>query len=309
MAGPQNRFRTACLLLTALGIALAVFLVSCPRQAPKEAAGAVPAAVPPSSTPAPAAVEPSTSTPAPTLAPVEPSSSPVRPPVTGRMAIVIDDAGYSLAELEPFLRLPIPLAVAVLPNLPNSAEAARRVRAAGKELLLHLPMEPDGGENPGPGALLSGATAEEVERLVDGALASVPGAVGVNNHMGSRATADPALMRDLLAILARRGLFYLDSRTTAETVGMRVSRALGVPALERRVFLDAEPGGGAIERAFALAVAEAARDGWSVAIGHVQTAGLLTILARAPGQLRSAGVAAAAVGELARSGGGGGAAR
>ncbi len=117
-----------------------------------------------------------------------------RPEEKGRLAVVIDDAGYDLDELQPFLELPMPLAVAVLPNLPHSREAARRVLAAGKELLLHLPMEPEGRENPGPGALLTADSPEETRRLLDAALATVPGAVGMNNHMGSRATADEVLM-------------------------------------------------------------------------------------------------------------------
>lgn len=228
-------------------------------------------------------------------------SEPSHPAARGRLAVVIDDAGYDLALLQPFLDLSMPLAVAVLPNLPHSAEAARRVLAAGKELLLHLPMEPEGGENPGPGALLTGQPAVEIERLLDEALASVPGAVGVNNHMGSKATADPAFMDVVLEALGRRGLFFVDSRTTGLTVAAAEAGRLGVPSLERRVFLDAVDG--AAESSLQAAIADAARDGTAVAIGHVQTDGLADILRRAAGGMERSGVRPATLASLIAGGG------
>ena len=214
---------------------------------------------------------------------------------------MIDDAGYDLDALQPFLDLPMPLAVAVLPNLPHSDEAAHRVLAAGKELLLHLPMEPEGGEDPGPGALLTGQPAAEIERLLDAALASVPGAVGVNNHMGSKATADPAFMDVVLGALERRGLFFVDSRTTSLTVAASEAERLGVPALERRVFLDAVDGGA--EESLQAAIAAAARDGSAVAIGHVQTDGLAAILRGAAVGMERSGVRPATLASLIAGGG------
>jgi hypothetical protein len=206
------------------------------------------------------------------------------------MAIIIDDAGYDLAELDPFLELRIPLAVAVLPNLPHSGEAARRVKQAGKELLLHLPMEPEGGEDPGPGALLTGESPAEIERLLEAALQTVPGASGVNNHMGSKATADEALMTTVLSAIGQEGLFFVDSRTTAATVGARVAAGLGVPFLERDVFIDASHSDGEIAEAFASGIALAAQQGTAILIGHVQNPGVLAILRGSDGALREAGV-------------------
>jgi uncharacterized protein len=217
-----------------------------------------------------------------------PAAEPVRPMERGRLALLIDDAGYDLDELQEFLDLPIPLSVAVLPNLPHSVEAARRVQSAGKELLLHLPMEPEGGEDPGPGALLTGQSAAELERRLAAALESVPGAVGVNNHMGSKATADPVFMTDLLALLGRRGLFFVDSRTTPRTVAAGEAARQGVPYLARKVFLDAVDGG--IEKSVDAAIAVAVRQGSAVAIGHVQTEGLAAILRRAADGMERSGV-------------------
>jgi hypothetical protein len=270
-------------------VGLAVVLVSCPKEKPLETPAPTPAPQP-----APAAAEPVPEPPATGVS--APAVEPVRPSPQGLLAIVIDDAGYDLSELQPFLELPMPLAVAVLPNLPHSSEAARRVLAAGKELLLHLPMEPEGGENPGPGALLTGQPAGELERLLDEALQSVPGAVGVNNHMGSRATADRALMGVVLGELARRRLFFVDSRTTTLTVAASEADRLGVPYLARKVFLDAVDGG--IEQSLDAAVAAAAHGGSAVAIGHVQSGELAAILRRAADGMERAGVRPAALSTL-----------
>jgi polysaccharide deacetylase 2 family uncharacterized protein YibQ len=214
------------------------------------------------------------------------------------MAVIVDDAGYDLAELEPFLELPIPLAVAVLPNLPHSREAALRVKQAGKELLLHLPMEPEGGENPGPGALLTGDSQAEIERLLESALQSVPGATGVNNHMGSKATADEALMTTVLRALERKGLFFVDSRTTANTVGARVAERVGVPFVERDVFIDASHSDAEIAEAFASGTALAAKKGTAVLIGHVQNPAVLAILRDSDRTLREARVRPSTLSEI-----------
>jgi polysaccharide deacetylase 2 family uncharacterized protein YibQ len=280
----QSRYRTAVALLVLAAAGLAAVLVSCPR--PKR---------PDVRLPSPAAVGPAGGTTSPPTRPesaggvsAAPAAVPIRPVEGGRLALVIDDAGYDLDELQPFLELPMPLAIAVLPNLPHSVEAARRVRSAGKELLLHLPMEPEGGQDPGPGALLTGQSAGQIERLLAAALESVPGAVGVNNHMGSKATADAVLMADLLDALQRRGLFFVDSRTTPHTVGDSEAARRGVPYLARRVFLDVVDGG--IEKSLQDAVEAAARQGSAVAIGHVQTAGLAAILRRAADSMERSGV-------------------
>lgn len=206
--------------------------------------------------------------------------------------MVIDDAGYDLEELKPFLALPIPLAVAVLPNLPHSRDAARMVLAAGKALLIHMPMEPEGQENPGPGALRTTDSPEETRRLLEAALATVPGAAGMNNHMGSRATADEVLMTRVLTFLGAKGMFFLDSRTTAETVGAAVAGRLGVKHLERDVFIDAANSADDISSAFHAGIARASRTGSAVLIGHVQNPGVLAILRSSAGALREAGVRA-----------------
>jgi hypothetical protein len=275
---------------------LAAVLVSCPKEKPVE----TPVSARPASQAEPAAAE-SEPEPRDTAVPA-PAAGPVHPSQRGLLAIVIDDAGYDLSDLQPFLDLPMPLAVAVLPNLPHSGEAARRVLAAGKELLLHLPMEPEGGEDPGPGALLTGQTPAELERLLDAALQSVPGAVGVNNHMGSKATADHAFMAVVLEALSRRGMFFVDSRTTTLTVAASDAERLGVPYLARKVFLDAVEEG--IEQSLDSAIAAAASGGSTVAIGHVQSRDLAAILRRAADGMERVGVRPATLSALIAGRGG-----
>lgn len=213
-----------------------------------------------------------------------------RPEKQGMLAVIIDDAGYNLGELQAFLDLPGPLTIAVLPNLPHSREAALRVVAAGKDVILHCPMEAAGGEDPGPGALRTDQAPAQVESLLAAAFASVPGAQGMNNHMGSRATTDEALMGTVLGFLKREGKFFVDSRTTADTVGPRVARDLGVPFLQRDVFIDESTSDPDIAAAFGRGIAEARTRGQAVLIGHVQNRGVVDILRAEERNLSAQGV-------------------
>ncbi len=217
-----------------------------------------------------------TANPRATESPVPPEHP--QPEKAGLLSVIIDDAGYSLSELQAFLDLPVPLTISVLPNLPHSTESARRILAAGKELILHCPMEPTGGENPGPGALYTGESTARTIQLLDAAFASVPGAMGMNNHMGSKATADPALMGDVIGYLKRHGLLFIDSRTTAETVGAQIARERGVRGTQRDVFIDDITTDAEIAAAFEKGVSEAHTRGTAVLIGHVQNRGVIDIL-------------------------------
>jgi len=158
----------------------------------------------------------------------------------GTVVFVIDDAGNNLWELEPFLRFPGPLTIAVLPGLPHSAQAARLIRAAGKEVFLHQPMEALGGQPPGPGAIYSGMSAAEIKSILSRNLAEIGPVAGMNNHQGSKITMDSEAMETILGFCAERGIYFLDSRTTAETVVPATAGRLGVTIGERDVFIDNE---------------------------------------------------------------------
>jgi hypothetical protein len=155
------------------------------------------------------------------------------------VAIIVDDVGYDPRTLADFEALGYPLTFSVLPQLDDSPRLARACAAAGFEVMLHLPMEPTRSElNPGPGCVMVDMTDSEVSALVAADLATVPGAVGVNNHMGSRATADRRVMRAVLSTLRRQGLFFVDSLTTRASVAEEAAAEVGVPYGRRSVFLD-----------------------------------------------------------------------
>lgn len=187
----------------------------------------------------------------------------------GRVALVIDDLGRSMADLQAIEGLGVPLSYAVLPFEEQTPQVVAELRDHGREILLHLPMEPATAEkDPGPGALRLGMTPEQLRQNTLAALQAVPGAVGVNNHMGSGLSADEPSMSTILGLLSSRGLFFLDSRTSARSVGYRVATRLGLPAAERQVFLDPDPNPEAIRAQFHRLLGLARTRGAAVAIGH-----------------------------------------
>jgi polysaccharide deacetylase 2 family uncharacterized protein YibQ len=199
--------------------------------------------------------------------------------VPGRLYLVLDDAGNSMSTLRDFLSLPIPFTVAVLPQRQHSVETALRVGAAGKEVILHQPMEARNGANPGVGSVGSSLSDDEIKELVAVNLDSVPGAVGLNNHMGSSATEDRRVMHSVLSEAKAKGLFFLDSRTTSATVARPVAEELGVPLVERHVFLDNTRTRDDILMALAGALGLAYEQPNVVMIGHI-TVGLLSEVIR-----------------------------
>ncbi len=208
-----------------------------------------------------------------------PGGVPERPkPPRGKLVLVIDDGGHNLRDLEPFLAFPGPLTIAILPRLPFSEEAARRARAAGKEVILHQPMEALGGEDPGPGAIRLGMDDLEIAAIIAGNLATVPGAVGMNNHMGSAVTREPGTMRAVLEAARASGLYYLDSLTVSDSVLHSVASHLNLKTWERDVFLDNYPERAAMLKQLDDGIKRAEKKGLSVMIGHVWSAELAQTL-------------------------------
>ena len=187
-----------------------------------------------------------------------------------RVAIVIDDLGQNFDRTQAFLALDAPLTFSILPDLPASRSTAVGVHRAGRDAMLHLPMEPRPGPHASPGKddLSVGMSRGEVNRIIEQDLASVPFVAGVNNHMGSRATADPKLMQSVMAVLAERRLFFIDSRTTPYSVALVAARRRGVPAFYRSVFLDDQPSVPYTLGQLRRLASAAARQGEALAIGH-----------------------------------------
>ncbi len=201
-----------------------------------------------------------------------------------RLAILVDDLGNDETAVERIASWSFPVSAAVLPALPGSELAARVLETRGKEVLLHLPMEPRGYPEvrPGPGVVLTSQSEQEIVRVLESDLASVPGAVGVNNHMGSLATADRRVMKSVADVLARRGLFFVDSRTTEATVARDAAEQAGVRSASRRVFLDDVPQSEAIRRQLEEAVERAKSEGAAIAIGHPHATTLLVLEGEMP---------------------------
>ncbi len=185
-----------------------------------------------------------------------------------RLAIILDDLGSDRSAADALFALPFPLTISVLPGHPFSTQAAEEAYRRGDQVLLHLPMESTGNENVEKVELRPGMNADEIAKILAGMLETVPHAAGVNNHQGSRATADPQLMGALMPALRERGLFFIDSRTTAQTVAYDVAQRDGVRTAYRTTFLDDVQTREAVLAQLEKAAAQADKQGWAIAIGH-----------------------------------------
>jgi polysaccharide deacetylase 2 family uncharacterized protein YibQ len=202
-----------------------------------------------------------------------PAASPVRTPARGkkpRVAIIIDDIGHLKRLGRQLIDLDLPLAMSVLPYTRHGAQLARLAHARGKVVMVHLPLEPLARwrADPGPGALKVKMKRAELVRLTRAALARVPFAVGVNNHMGSRFTRDREKMRIVLAELKKKGLFFVDSWTTGRSVAFGLARQMCLRSAIRTVFLDNNLDVRYISLQVIKLVSEARRRGQAVGIGH-----------------------------------------
>ncbi|MDP2757104.1 MAG: divergent polysaccharide deacetylase family protein [Desulfurivibrionaceae bacterium] len=203
------------------------------------------------------------------------------------VAIVIDDMGDRQNTGRTLIALDLPLSFAFLPFTPFSEELQKEARAKGRDILLHLPLEPvDSKANPGRGALTTAMDPETMQSRFREALQTIPTAVGISNHMGSRFTADPKAMRTLLPLVRARDLFFLDSVTGANSVAYDLAREMGVKTVRRTVFLDNDQNPDKIQAQLELLLRLAGEHGQAVGIGHPYPA-TLEALRRHQTQLRT----------------------
>jgi uncharacterized protein len=188
-----------------------------------------------------------------------------------RIAIVFEHAGASLTELEPIYAMHEPFGLGIFPHMRYSAQIAREAATRGLVPMLHLPMEPRNPLDIGPvsGAVWVRMGDAEIAQVVEGDLASAPGIVGVSNHAGSRATADPRVMAAALRVIKAHGLWFEENRTTAGSVATDVARRLGLRTTLVTTYLDDPPVG--IERKVRALIATATSRGWALAVGHITT--------------------------------------
>ncbi len=222
-------------------------------------------------------------------------------PATPVISIIVDDLGYQYEGGRRVVDLPGPVACSVLPHTPFGERLARAAHKAGKEVLLHLPMQPMNDEDPGFGALLLETGEQDLRRLLNANLAAVPHVVGINNHMGSLLTRHPGHMAWLMRSLRDdpRGLFFVDSVTSTQSVAMQIARENHVPSVRRDLFLDRDPEPEAVASQFEALIALARERGSAVAIGHPYP-GTLEVLERELPRLGEHGVRLISVAEFIR---------
>lgn len=201
----------------------------------------------------------------------------VIPAAAPRIALIIDDLGYSLRNGRRAINLPGAVTCSILPGTPHAHTLAQHARDTGKEIMLHLPMQGAPEKRVEPDSLSPEMTEGDFREILRLQLAAVPGVAGVNNHMGSALTPLPDQMNWLMDELAQRTLYFVDSRTTHLTVSKSAARTHQVPFMERDVFLDNDKDPAAIEKAFHQLVRKARKRGHAVGIAHAHSVTLATL--------------------------------
>ncbi len=187
------------------------------------------------------------------------------------LAVVIDDWGYPSMAVDMLLEFPLPLTQAILPYLPLSSRVALEAPERGHEIILHQPMEPfNTSMDMGPGGITVGMQAEAIRQQLQNNVDHLPGVVGLNNHMGSKVTSDHRTMEAVFTVLQDMDLFFLDSKTTPNTVTRQVAGQIPVPFAENRLFLDNENDAGYIRGQIQEAIELTQSRGAAVVIGHVR---------------------------------------
>jgi polysaccharide deacetylase 2 family uncharacterized protein YibQ len=248
-----------------------------PRAEEPKPASPAPPAEPLSATQPPAQAAPPAAEPKPEPAPsasTAPEPAPTPPPAASaangpRIAIIIDDIGETKAIAEQIIALDLPLAFSILPHTPHANHLASLAKARGRDILLHLPMEAtDPKWAPGPGGLLLSMSKAEIIATINQDLDTPYHAIGVNNHMGSKFSADPVAMRVFLNTIKARGLFFIDSLTAINSVGYPLARDLGLKTAKRDVFLDNDQDETKILAQIGKLIALARQHGSAIGIGH-----------------------------------------
>jgi uncharacterized protein len=198
---------------------------------------------------------------------------------TRTLSIVIDDFGNNMRGTREMLELPIALTVAVMPLMDTTKKDAELAHELGHEVIVHMPMEPVKGKRSwlGPGAITTDLSDAEIRKRVEEAIDSVPFAVGMNHHMGSKATANKRVMRIVLTVCRERGLYYLDSKTTPKSVIPELAKEIGVPYLENELFFDDVYTSQHISKQAGLVAKRLKSDKEIIAIGHVGITGNMMV--------------------------------
>jgi uncharacterized protein len=199
-----------------------------------------------------------------------------------RAALIIDDCGNNWRHAEGFVHAPLPLTLAVLPHLPYSVYIANEAHAAGKGVMLHFPMEASGPTDPGPGTLRLAMSPAERSRIIASNLEAVPHLEGVNNHEGSKVTADEPTMLEVLTAVKQRNLFFVDSLTSPRSCVALAAGRVGLRFSRRDVFIDNQDEVEAIKDQLRELIEDSLDRGEAIGIGHARPGTLTAILEMAP---------------------------
>lgn len=185
-----------------------------------------------------------------------------------KLAIVIDDVGYHSKEDAAIFAMPREISVAIIPAAPYARARNQEAKSQGRDILIHMPMQPVSAVKIEDGGLHLGMSEAQVNDRVNTAKNIVRDAIGMNNHMGSAATADPQLMTYLMTALQEKHLFFLDSRTIGKSVAGKIAKEQGVRSLDRHIFLDDSNEFADVQHQFKAAIHYARKHGTAIAIGH-----------------------------------------
>jgi len=186
-----------------------------------------------------------------------------------KIALIVDDIGYDLERAMEIINLRRPLTFSIFPQLLYSRHIAESAHKMGHEIMMHLPMEPDENWKRNPGLILQDMDRDQLQWMLETDLKSIPHVSGVNNHQGSKMTRDEAAMELVMDYLRRKDLYFVDSRTTSESVAFEVAKQLGLKAAENDVFLDNEKDVDYIKERFELLMEKAEENGEAIGICHV----------------------------------------
>lgn len=199
-----------------------------------------------------------------------------------RVAVILDDAGGSIPNYKNILSIKQPLTISVLPHLPTSSSIAKAFRDAGYEVMIHLPMEPDNGSyirNDG-GMVLCSYGEGQISETVMNDIKLVKYATGLNNHLGSKATKDEKVMRSVLSSVKGEKLFFVDSKTSSNSLALKIARELHIRSAENNIFLDGGTKEAEVEMRFGELISMARGRGSAIGIGHATRPSTINALRR-----------------------------
>lgn len=216
----------------------------------------------------------------------------------GELAIIIDDFGYNSEPINAFVSIDRPLTFSVLPNRPYTLPAASRGVSSGHQVMLHLPMEPQDSKQQSEAQTVTVSMSDrEASDLVRQDMGAIPGLIGVNNHQGSRATSDKRIMKSVLTTVKAHGLFFVDSRTSSQSVAYDMARQLGVRTIANDLFIDNQSNVDYIKGQLRQAMGIATKKGHAVIIGHARLSTAMALREMIP-EIESNGIRLVFVSQL-----------